>query len=176
VGKISKYDIAYKGLKEGKHKFEYQIDDKFFELFDVSLVQKANVQVKVTFEKRSTLLTLLFKIKGTVELTCDRCLENYNQPIKLKAELFVKFGEAKFEEGDDVLWVLPDEHHINIAQLLYEYVILSIPIKHVHPNDKNGNSTCNIEMIEQINKYSCIEKEEEPDQRWEVLKRLKNNN
>lgn len=176
MGKISKYDIAYKGLKEGKHQFEYQIDDKFFELFDVSLVQKATVTVNVTFEKRSTLLALLFKLKGTVELTCDRCLENYDQPIKQKAELFVKFGEAEFEEGDDVLWVSPDEHQINIAQVLYEYVILSIPIKHVHPDDKNGNSTCKEEMIEQINKYSCIEKEEEPDQRWEELKKLKNNN
>lgn len=176
MGKISKYDIAYKGLKEGKHKFEYQINDTFFELIEGSLVQKANIAAVVTLEKRSTMLILLFEIEGTVELTCDRCLENYDQPIKQKAELFVKFGEEKYEDGDDIYWISPEEYHLNIAQLLYEYTVLSIPVKHIHPDNKEGNSTCNTEMIEQIKKYSIIEKEENPDQRWEVLKKLENNN
>jgi uncharacterized protein len=176
VGKISKYDIAYKGLKEGRHKFEYQIDDAFFELFEGSLVQKSNVAAEVILEKRSTILILLFKIEGTLELTCDRCLENYDQPVKKTAEIFVKFGEEKFDDGDDVICVSPEEYHLNVAQLLYEYTVLSIPAKHVHPDDKNGNRTCNKEMIEQIKKYSTSANEETHDQRWDILKKLGNNN
>lgn len=176
MSRISNYDIAYKGLKEGKHEFEYQIDGKFFELFEDSLVQKADLTVNVELEKRSALLSLYFSIKGTVELTCDWCLEKYSQPVKQKAELFVRFGEGESEEGDDVLWISPEEHQINIAQIMYEYIVLSIPIKHAHPEDKNGQSTCDPEMLKQIKKYSCGVVEDEPDQRWEALNKLINNN
>jgi uncharacterized metal-binding protein YceD (DUF177 family) len=170
---MSKYDIAYKGLAEGKHEFDFQIDAKFFELFDESIVEQANVVAKVTFEKRSAILSLIFKIKGEVELVCDRCLEKYYQPVKQKYKVFIKFGDGQYEEGDDVLWISPAKHQFNIAQLLYEYIVLSIPYQHVHPKSKDGNSTCDQEMIKQLNKYTYVEKEKEPDQRWDALKKLK---
>lgn len=175
MGKISKYDIAYKGLKEGIHKFEYQIDDSFFELFDKSQVEKADISVNLDFEKRNNLMTLLFRIKGTVELACDRCLEFYSQPVSHKTEVFVKFGETRFDDSDEVLWVSPEAHYINTARLMYEYIILSIPVKHVHPDNKNGESTCNREMLDQIKKYAPLNrKEAQPDQRWDALKKLIN--
>lgn len=175
MGKWSIYDIAYKGLKEGLHEFDYSIDAKFFELFEQSLVENAEVSAKVIFEKRSSLLALHFDLSGTVELTCDRCLEKYNQPVKQKAKVYVKFGEGESEEGDDVFWISPEESEVNIAQLLYEYTVLSIPIKHVHP-DKTGSNSCNPDMLEKIKKYSVKEKEETADERWDVLKNLLNNN
>jgi uncharacterized protein len=175
VGKISKYDIVYKGLKEGKHKFEYQIDDTFFELFEGSLAQKGNISAEVILDKKSTLLILQFNIEGTIELMCDRCAENYNQPIRQIHKLFVKFGEEKNDDGEDIIWISPEENSLNIAQLLYEFIVLSIPVKHAHP-DRDGKSTCNAEMIEQLKKYSSAEKETEPDHRWDILKDFGNNN
>ncbi|NQU86132.1 MAG: DUF177 domain-containing protein [Mariniphaga sp.] len=176
MGKTSIYNIAFKGLQEGIHEYEYQVENKFFELIDESLVENASVIAKVKFEKRSNLLTLFFNIKGTVELTCDRCLEIYDQPVKFKTSLFIKFGDGQFEDGDDVLWISPDEDFINVAQLLYEYIVLSIPARHIHPKDKNGKNKCSVQMLDQISKYTIKEKEHEPDQRWDALKKLRNNN
>ncbi len=34
----NKYDIEFKGLKEGLHEFEFEVDYKFFEHFEESLV------------------------------------------------------------------------------------------------------------------------------------------
>ena len=79
-------------------------------------------------------------------------------------------------ESDDVLWVSPTKHQFNIAQLLYEYIILSIPVKQVHSNNKEGNSTCDKEMIKRLKKYTHTEKDEEPDNRWGALKKIRNNN
>ncbi len=178
VSWISKYDIAFKGLAEGLHEFDFQIDDKFFEHFEESLVDNGEVMVKVILEKRSAFLKLHFKIKGWLELTCDRCLENYRQKIKNKAEIFVKFGEKEFEEGENVIWILPEEHQINLAQLIYEYVSLSIPLRQVHPKDENGIRGCDIEMIEKLKKYTHTADDEESgtDPRWDALKNLGNNN
>jgi uncharacterized protein len=173
----NKYNIEFKGLQEGLHEYEYKVDNKFFEHFDESLIKNGGVRVEVAFEKRSAFLKMYFKISGWLELNCDRCLDEYQQEVELATELFVKYGEeTQFEEGDNVIWVLPEEHYLNLAQVIYEYVTLSIPLRHVHPNE-TGENSCNKEMLERLNIGIDIEEEEEEiDPRWAALKKLKNNN
>ncbi len=174
----SKYNIEFKGLKEGLHGFEFEIDNKFFEHFEGSLVDNGDVTIKVLLEKRSTFIKLHLKINGWLELTCDRCLEKFRQKIKHKTELFVKFGEKEFEEGENIVWVLPEEHFISLAQPIYEYVTLSIPLRHVHPKNKNGKRACNKEMLAKLKNYMYTKTEEEEqttDPRWDALKKLNNN-
>jgi len=178
VGWKSKYDVAFKGLAEGLHDFEFQIDDSFFEHFEESLADRGEVAINVTLEKRSAFLKLHFHIKGWLELTCDRCLDNYRQKVKLKTEMFVKFGETEFEEGENVIWILPEEPYLNLAQLIYEYTMLSIPLRHIHPKNKNGGRDCNKEMLNKLKNYMHTEGGAEPpvDPRWDALKKLGNNN
>nr|WP_262909969.1 DUF177 domain-containing protein [Maribellus sp. CM-23] len=122
-----------------------------------------------------------FDFSGWVELICDRCLEPYQQDIELATDIFVKFGEEdEFDEGDNVIWVLPEEHVINLTQVMYEYIVLSIPLKHVHPN-KTGENSCDPEMLKKLKTYLLHETEEEQDEkeidpRWAALRNLKNNN
>lgn len=178
MGWRTKYDVEFRGLKEGLHAFEFQIGNEFFEHFEQGLVNVGNLDVKVDFEKRSTFLKLHFNHKGWVELTCDRCLENYRQDVEHNAEIFVKFGTFEDEGDGEVLWVLHDEHKINLAQLIYEFIILSIPLKHVHPDDENGESGCNREMLDRIEELTNPDESEnvDIDPRWEELKKWKNNN
>jgi len=174
----SKYNIEFKGLEEGSHDFEIEIDNKFFEHFEESLIDNGGITVKVTLEKRSAFLKIHLKIKGWLELTCDRCLDNYQQKVKQKTEFFVKFGEKEYEEGENVIWVLSHEHHINLAQIIYEYTMLSIPLRHVHPKNKDGKRECNKEMLKKLKNYMHTESEEEEtitDPRWDALKNLNNN-
>jgi uncharacterized metal-binding protein YceD (DUF177 family) len=175
----SKYNIEFKGLKEGLHDFEYKIDNTFFEHFEVSLVDNGNILINVTFEKRSAFLKIHLIIKGWLELTCDRCLEAYQQKVRQKTELYVKFGEKDFEEGENVIWIPSDEHHINLAQIIYEYVSLSMPLRRVHPKNNYGKRECNKEMLNKLKSYMHPERDkvETPtDPRWDALKNLKNNN
>ena len=174
----SKYTIEFKGLKEGLHDFEFKVNNKFFEHFEGSLVENGEVTIKTALEKRSAFLKLKLKIKGWLELTCDRCLEQYRQKIKNKAEIFVKYGESEYEEGDNVLWILPEEHNINLAQIIYEYVSLSIPLRHVHPKNDEGERACNRQMLAKLKHLKKAEgnEDENIDPRWAALKNLKNNN
>lgn len=176
---LSKYEIPFKGLKEGNHQFKFELDDRFFEKFENSEVEKGILKAKVNLTKQSTLLILEMAVKGKVELMCDRCLNNYQQKIKNKSKLFVKFGIEAKEMSDDVIVIPLDEYHINAAQYLYELVILGLPIKHVHPDDKDGNSTCDPEMVEKLNEYLVDEEDFEEkhpiDDRWNELKKLLDN-
>ncbi|MFV0365056.1 MAG: YceD family protein [Mangrovibacterium sp.] len=173
---ISAYNIAFKGLALGKTEFEYTIGKPFFEYFDGGIVEEGDVRVKVVLDKQSNLLTLDFKVKGVAYVACDRCLETYPEPIKNKAKVYVKYGESSFEEGDDVIWVDVNESQINVAQMIYDYILLALPIRTVHPEDENGKSQCNpamIERIESLNYFSEeTEEEETTDSRWNELKKL----
>lgn len=173
-----KYNIEFKGLGEGLHDFTFRVDDSFFAHFEESLVEKGEVTVKVTLEKRDAFIKLHLKIKGWLEQTCDRCLEEYSQKIKSETELFVKFGEKEFDEGENIIWVLPEEHQVNLAQIMYEYISLSIPLRHVHPKNKMGIRECSPEMIEKLKEYTHTAEEQQTqiDPRWEALRNLKNNN
>jgi uncharacterized protein len=176
---LSKYEIAFKGLKEGVHQFNYELDNKFFDKFENSEVKKGFLKAEVSLTKQTTLMILEFSVKGTVELVCDRCLDNYNQKVSNKSKLFVKFGSEDEELSEDVLLISHDEFQINVAQYFYELVILGLPIKRVHPVDKKGQSACDPEMIKKLNEYLVIEQEteeQEPvDERWNELKKLINN-
>ncbi len=173
---LSKYAIAFKGLKEGSHHFEFEVDDKFFDKFENSEVLRGSIKADVILTKQSSLLIIDFAVKGHVELTCDRCLELYKQKIKSESKLFIKFGHEEEEMSDDVIVISFEEHQINIAQYLYEIIILGLPIKRVHPIIK-GRSGCNPEMVEKLKEYLIEEvPEEEPiDDRWSELKKLLDN-
>jgi len=175
VEKLSLYSIPFKGLKEGKHDFDFHIGNTFFELFENSLVDEADIRVRITLDKRNTFMSLELSLKGTVSLVCDRCLEPFDQPIRHKAVLFVKFGEENSGESDEVIWLHPEDHQMNVSQIIYEFICLSIPLKHVHPSGKDGNNLCNPEMLRKIAEYSVHPAPEE-DSRWDQLKNLLNNN
>lgn len=175
VEKLSTYNIAFKGLKEGNHVFDYHIADSFFEHFENRLVDHADVNVSITLEKRSSFMSVRLSLEGFVELTCDRCLELYHQPVQNEKQLWIKFGENESEDDDEVIWLHPEDYQINVAQIIYEYIILSVPLKHVHPSDKEGKSSCNPEMLKKLKEYTRHH-EEQSDGRWEQLKDLLNNN
>jgi uncharacterized protein len=176
---LSKYDIAFKGLKESVHQFEYELDDRFFDNFENSEVEKGSLKAVVLLTKQTTLMILDFTIEGSVELQCDRCLDLYMQQISSKGKLYIKFGHEEEELSDEIIVISLDEHLINISHYLYEQVILGLPVKHVHPKKSKGDNGCNPEMIKKLKEYlveSVEDKAEEGiDERWSELKKLVNN-
>ncbi|MHA7110757.1 YceD family protein [Sunxiuqinia elliptica] len=179
MANLKAYNIALKGLGVGKHEFDYEVGQTFFEYFDGGIAENGHVDVKLELEKQSALLVLNFHVKGTVQIQCDRCLDLFDQPVENENTVFVKYGEEKFEEGDDVIWITPNETHLNVAKLIYDFILLAIPIKHVHPEDEAGNSQCNPEMLERLNQFTAHEPSEEEtpetDSRWDELKKLLDN-
>jgi len=176
MAQLARYNIAFKGLGLGAHVFDYQVGRKFFEFFDGGIASDGNVDVRVLFEKQSSLMTLTFQVKGTVQIQCDRCLDLYDQDIESENQVFVKIGDETFDEGDDVVWVKHNEHQFNVGKLIYDFIILSIPMRQVHPDKPNGESSCNPEMLEKINGIDHIgSSESESDSRWDELKKLLDN-
>ena len=131
------------------------------------------ITINLSLEKQERMLVLDFQISGNMEVTCDRCLENFNLPINSAESYYYKFGEERKEESEDVMIIPESEYQINVAELIFDYVSLTMPIRKVHPDDEDGNSTCNKDILSKLNEF---EESPEMDPRWEALKKLKSDN
>ena len=174
--KTKEYLIPFVGLKLGKHHFEYQIDNTFFDLFDYDEFQNSDIKVNVVLEKKSNMLEISFKHEGIVNVPCDVTGEDFDLPIKSKMKLIVRFGE-EFNNDNEELLILPfGEFEVDIAQYIYEMIVLSVPLRRVHPGVKDG--TLESEALKKLNELAVKDikkenkKEENIDPRWDKLKQL----
>ena len=171
---LAKYTIPFKGLKDGKHEFDFTIDQKFFEQFQTEDVYQVEANVKISFEKKTLVMSLKFELDGRMNVACDRCLDQLELDVKGENFLYVKFGEEHEELAEDVIVLSESENEINVAQYIYELFSLSLPLSFVHPEDKDGNSTCNEKMIQKLNDLS-VNEDEKIDPRWDDLRKLIDN-
>ncbi|WP_412476831.1 YceD family protein [Flavobacterium sp. TBRC 19031] len=180
----NEYLIPFIGLKLGKHQFEFKIEKKFFDAFSFDEFESCNVDVNVVLEKKTTMLEVNFKHKGTVNVPCDLTGEPFNLPIKGKIKLVVQFGN-EFNNDNDELLILPHgEHQIDLSQYIYEMIVLSVPQKRIHPGVKDG--TLQTEALQKLNELQVkdpsereqakqikeVKKEDDIDPRWDKLKQL----
>ena len=170
--KRDSYAVRISGLGEGDHDFSFELDRQFFILFEHPDISNGNVHAEVILEKKTGVFSLHFSLTGNVEVLCDRCLEKFSTDISSKQSIFVKMGETPGEIEDDVLIIGRDDHEIEVGQYLFEFIMLALPYQRVHPDDSDGNSTCNQEMLEQLDAHSTKEPEgeEKIDPRWDALK------
>ena len=148
MGKFEKYRIDLKGMKENHAHYDFLLDNAFFAAIDSPELQKGKVTVQVDVKKTAQAFELSFNSQGTVVVLCDRCLDEMDQEISSTDKIFVKFGAEYADEGDNLIIVPEDEGDINVAWIMYEYIALAIPMKHVHAPGK-----CNKTMSGKLNKY-----------------------
>jgi uncharacterized metal-binding protein YceD (DUF177 family) len=174
MDKLRNYDVSFSGLKTGKHQFKFEIDKTFFQLFDTEQeFTNPKISVDVFLEKHTTFLEFVIKINGTVQLVCDITNEDFNHPVENEIKVLVKFGEEYDDSEEDVITIPTNDHAFNVAQLIYEIVTLSIPMKKVSPNVSDED----LEILEKFSPKEVEEEEEEKgDPRWDALKKLKDKN
>ncbi|MCM4165484.1 MULTISPECIES: DUF177 domain-containing protein [unclassified Arenibacter] len=165
--------IPFSGLKQGKHEFEYTIENAFFESFEYDEFNGADIKLDVTLNKMSTMMELEMKARGTVNVACDLTSEPYDQKIKADLELVVKFGDEYNNDNDEILIIPHSEYQINIAQYVYEMLVLSVPLKKVHPGVLDGTLQSEVlDKLEELQPKDTKENKEDIDPRWDALKKL----
>lgn len=189
MGKFDQYKIQLKDFGNTEQVFDYLLDNEYFAKINSPEVQQGTLNAIVKVVKKNTLYNLLISIKGKVLISCDRCLDDMEQPIESEDVIKVKLGDSYSEEGDVVI-IPENEGEINVAWFLYELIVLNIPLKHVHPTGE-----CNKEMVGKLKKYLTRQKDDDEemddfdedntdidddniktDPRWDGLKNIFDNN
>jgi len=168
------FTIPVGGLKEGQNIFDFELDKGFLEQYEETEIQDAKLKAFVKAEKTSSHIDISVRITGVVDIACTRCLGVFSYPIDCENRLLVKFGQNNDESDPDIIIIPKDKSELNLMQYFYEYILLALPIKRVHPDDKNGESTCDKEMIKKLNEY-IVKEEGLTDPGWDKLKCLMKN-
>lgn len=174
---LKQYSIPFTGLKNDRHEFDFEIDKRFFDEFDYSIVKDGALKVVVKLEKQETMMILNFNIEGYLLLDCNLCLNNYPEKTSINERVIVKFNDEDDinQTTEEILVLSKSDYELDIAPLLYEYINLAVPINSRCDNPGN-EASCDKEMVSKIESLSNTEeKEDQNDPRWEILKRIKNN-
>ena len=169
------YDLAIARLADKTHHFAFELDREFFQQFDQQLIPDGNLHADVTLIKTDRLLTLNFDITGTVRLTCDRSLDEYDQEVETHDQLLVRYGDRELELDDNVLQITPDTQTLPLAQHLFDYIGLALPMKKLHPrfqNEPDDNPESETKLIFTTRQTGDDDDEEDDDPRWNALRNL----
>jgi uncharacterized metal-binding protein YceD (DUF177 family) len=168
---LEQFKIDLKRLTDEVTTLDFDLDNRFFAALDDSELRQGTLHVSVSIRKATGFFELLFHIEGTVTVTCDRCLDDMNQPISTDNRLVAKLGAA-YSEEDDIITLPEDEGILDTSWFIYEFIMLAIPIKHVHAPGK-----CNPAMSKVLEELSTDRSSDEVsdqpiDPRWSKLAEL----
>ena len=191
LGKFAAFRLPLREMKRGTHEFEFVLDTEFFRNMESEDILKGDVKTYATVECKNDYYECDFTLKGTIAITCDRCLDEMEMDVDTDYHLCVKYGDAYNDENDELLIILEKDAYLNVAYMLYDTVALTIPLKHTHPAGK-----CNKGMAKYLKQHGASQYGDEDyddadyehydsdeddnntqcDPRWEALKKLKDNN
>lgn len=170
MGKFSQFKLQLKSMPEGIDREEYHLDKAFFMDMESDGVRDADLTVVLTTNHHAGVYDLQFQVTGNITLLCDRCLDDMELPIETGYHITVKYGEDYNDDSDDLLEIPESDNYLNVAYMIYDTVMLAIPIKHVHPLGK-----CNRAMSAILKQHSAlpIDTDDSPtDPRWDALKEM----
>lgn len=174
------FRIAFKGLKNGRHTFDFEVGEALFEASGNTEIKGGACRAHVELDRAETMLGFDVTIDGSVVVACDRCLEDCEVPVRFAGHLMVKFSDETDEYDGEMMWISPSESEVDLAQYIYESIVLSLPYQRVHPEGE-----CDPAMLERFrivsdSEFAAIEARAdaerdaaEHDGRWAGLEALR---
>jgi uncharacterized metal-binding protein YceD (DUF177 family) len=177
MGSRREFEIAFVGLKPGIHEFYYRITDKFFEAYQQQEFRHCEANVKLSLDKKNGFMLLKFEIGGKMDVTCDRCgnmlpfelWDEFNILVKLADEPQVMNDQ---EEDPDVYYISKGESHLHVADWIFEFINLSLPIQRMCREEQIGGPQCNKEVLEMLKKLT-VEENKPANPLWKGLEKFK---
>lgn len=140
-----RYSVPVKGLKNGKYRFSFKADSSLFAAEECSEIKEGECDVTVEMERATNAFTLGVHIEGYVTVPCDRCLEEYRQPVNFDGVLNAVIRDGVTDYDGETLFLSPADEEADIAHYIYESIVLALPYSRVHPDGE-----CDPDMIAHI--------------------------
>jgi uncharacterized metal-binding protein YceD (DUF177 family) len=155
---LREFSIAFEGLKDGLHQFQFDVVKQFFSSFENSLISDGKLDVKLDMDKRPDLIILDFHLKGFIWDQCDRCLSNIPIPLEANSELLIKYADEPKEE-EEIIYLTGKESNLNLAKYIYEIIHLNIPIRKLRDCEEEGYSYCDKDVLKKLEENEVPENE-----------------
>lgn len=161
------FSLPYSGMKDGMHHYSMHVDDQFFNSFDQSLLSGCDFNIDLDVDKRSSMSVLIFRIKGSVSISCDRCLADIRLPVETEKTLHVKIGNPE-DSDDEVIYIEEDAVDLDLSSIIFEFICLAMPLIKVIECEKLNPRPCNMDVLKHLNQM-----EDESGDEWNIFKDFK---
>lgn len=179
VNELKQYEIPIFGLENKRYEYDFESGDAFFGALEQEMITKGTVHTHLTLNKSETMIRLDFQITGTVELTCDRSLDLYDEPIDIERLLLLKFSDHNEELTDEIELIERNTHSINVARYIFEFIATSLPMKKLHPRfraeDEQDDEESDVKLIYTSETENESTEGDPIDPRWAALRKLNDN-
>ena len=157
MGNRREFEIAFVGLKPGIHEYKYEVDNKFFANYSQADFTNCQASIHLKLEKNTSFMMLKFEIGGSVNVICDRCGNTLNMDLWDEFNMVIKQVENPDEmnareEDPDIFYISRTESHLQVADWIYEFVSLSIPMQRMCDEQEMGGPQCNKEILAMLKK------------------------
>jgi len=159
--KINSYIIPFTLLKGGEHSYLFSVEKGLFTDNNYDEIHDCLLKAHITFNKNSAILNVTFHIYGTINITCDRCGDDFDMEVNIDKKLLIKLDSIIHAEEDDMISLGKDEVDFDIAPYIYQYIVLSLPMQRIHPEDKDGVRHCNAEALDKLKRLEVEKSNEE---------------
>jgi uncharacterized metal-binding protein YceD (DUF177 family) len=170
------YSVELPKLKNGLNHFVFDVSEEFFAGFEQPLIREGQIQIQVELKKNLNQLDAFFRMKGFVQLSCDRCDEPFQFPVEIEKRLVYAYQDQGVEEDDyeELIYLDPKNHLLDLRQEMYDFICLEVPIRKV---PEGCDETCPrypaAVLLPEQDAVSEVGDEEVSDPRWAILNKLK---
>jgi len=160
--------IRISGLSSGIHEYAFRILPS-----DIGLDEHFQnpLEVQAHLDKSSHQLLLRAEIHAVGHFECDRCLDQFDQPLSSDYRLVYVFDEtagSRYPE-EEVQILREDTVSIDLSEDVRQMVLLSVPLKLLCSEECRGLCpTCGTNL----NHAACTCRRDQNDPRWNGLKDL----
>ncbi len=154
------YDINFASLSMGSHQLDYSLSKDFLQNYPEAYISDIKAFAVLSLNKMHQCLETSLNIQGTVVGSCDVCTEDVNIEFKTEEFVIFKFVDmqmANIEDELNVLFIDKRESIVNVADILYETIMLSLPIRTLHDLKADGSYSCNPEYLKYLNQVEDVE-------------------
>ena len=163
---LRKFDIKIQSLSNNEHKFRFEFNQDLFDFFSQeNEIINTNGNCEVSLIKSDIMLDVKFTIDGQTDLICDRTLKKFTYSLNSNKKILFKFGEGDQELSEEMVVIDRNKSKINMGKFIYEFFILELPVKRLHPSVKNEDNIDNFVFT--------TKKTKDTDPRLDPLNKLK---
>lgn len=162
LGKFTAYKVQLASMRDGHHEQDFEIGTEFFRNMENPDIITADIKAHLDIDKKNDVYDCTFHVKGMLQIPCDRCLDPIDHEVDTEYHVIVKYGED-YDDADGLLILPYSNTYLNVAYILNDTILLTIPLRHVHPMGK-----CNRAMAAALHKHRSNVDEETEEQLDEV--------
>lgn len=168
--------VIIEQITEGVHPFHFEASSDILELRTDDVRLPKPIVVDGTLSIAGGNLVVQAQIVTLAEYECSRCLETFSEELTGEmAILYEKKAESRaaektlVDESDDVENLSLDAKEIDLTKRVEEALYVAVPMRPLCREDCLGLCPhCGIDL----NKQRCACRSEVTDPRWQVLKKI----